>query len=321
MNTLEGYGSSSDGEDGANENIKIRNLAKAVENKPKKGERKLELLNLVPKHIQAALERGDTLQDSDSDDNIVYTKNTSSNASGSAKNLGKARNIGSGYGPASRIPSGAKVAGLMAMLPTVAVSGGDTAVKPPVDLSARSNVGNSARDSELSSATHDDGHNSDDFDASSYDYASAAAAYQQQYMAEHFRKDEGASSSSSSSSSSAGARKRSRDVDQAIRAGVIAPEGAIQITAPSAQSWDTEAYNEMRDKQAKRDNIFNAMGAAGKNLKGLGAGPSGQASRLQKSKHHINSLVADMVDAEQELLEARATRKSNKSSNRMRYGF
>jgi hypothetical protein len=77
----------------------------------------------------------------------------------------------------------------------------------------------------------------------------------------------------------------------------------------------------VRAKDKKKEEVFENLGAAGKELRGIGGGPKGHASGLQKKKHHINSLVADAVDAEQELIERKAWGAQNRANNRQRYGF
>jgi len=311
MDAIADYGSSDD-EDipqivttGKLVNEEISKSQSTTENDDKRRSKKLGMLSVVPKHIQEALLRGDTTQDSDSDDDAVYVSartQKSNNSSSSAS---------TSSGPTSK---GGAVAALKSLLPTPSIE-----LDPPV-----------AQTSTLNTIT-DDGNGSSIDPA--YDYESAAAAYSQQYFArqqhtshiEHMDTDKGMHVNTNASANAK--RKRTRDAEG--RDDNFSDQNPISDTTGTGiqqvhgagGNWDATAYNIQRAKDAEVRDVFSRMGSNGKMLKGIGSGPTGAASRIQKSRHHINSLVSAAVLDERELAEKAAQRGHNRATNRMRYGF
>ena len=173
MNSLAGYGSSSDDDDEVMNTKKSAELAKkSAQMSSKVGTRqipsaaaqattsrvgtseepkgkKLELFSLVPKHIQDALLRGDTLQDSDSDDGGMDYRGSSRNGDGAGAGAGAGTGVRSESSSSStsttgciktasdaasggaRVKQGGKVDGLIHLLPQAGQTPAAQAARAP----------------------------------------------------------------------------------------------------------------------------------------------------------------------------------------------
>lgn len=244
MNGISGYGSSSDEEDDG-----PRVIARpAAVDAPVSGMmkvKKLELLALVPKHIQDALLRGDTLQDSDNsddDDGAMYgasagaglaatTTTTSSSAAASSSSSSSATTNGNGT-----IAKGGRMTGLMDMLhapssTTAAYVGSlsaHTGVRVGMDVDTDADGADDADDT--------CGSNSGDAAAAAAAaYEAEAALYQEQYFAARSNEADGGGGDGMDAPQKQ-QRKRAREMDM-IQTG---EESGVSITAPSRQAWDVE---------------------------------------------------------------------------------